>query len=699
MSFHSIKTKIAVLAGLCLFATVAALEIASTIFARNTATFVTDNTTALTDRSTSNYMDALAEAQAGALRTRFDLALNTARTMAAGLSFGAGIEGVSDENRRNQVENIIREALKVDSKINCAYVGWEPGMLGYTAETAAKVTAYGACDLYPGGIRKGGWYSIPQNTGHENALDPLPTASGGKQLFLASLSVPIYANGRFAGVVGVDFDLDFVQALAEEVNRKVFSGQNEITIISNMGLIVAHNSKLDQVGQNFSFVSESWEDDMALIQEGRKIVNWTKDGKTLRAISPIQLGQTGTPWAIQITVPRDVVLADANQISATIAARNAETAIWQIAVGLGLAIIAIILMWGVAGGIARPIIAMTGAMKRLASGDHSVDIPARGHADEIGQMAEAVQIFKDNAIEMERLRREQEKQKADTETLRKKTMSNLADSFEASVMDIVRVVAASSTQLQSTAQSMSSGAAEAATQSTSVAAAAEQATTNVQTVASAAEQLSASIAEIARRVEESAQIANEASEKASQTNDLVRGLASSAERIGEIVKMINDISNQTNLLALNATIEAARAGDAGKGFAVVAGEVKNLANQTGNATEEIRQQIASVQDETQKTVAAIQEIADIIDRVRQNSSTIASAVEEQGAATQEIARNVQQAAQGTLEVSGTIGVISQTVSTVEDGSGQVLDAATDLARNSESLRSEVTNFLATVRKA
>jgi methyl-accepting chemotaxis protein len=338
-------------------------------------------------------------------------------------------------------------------------------------------------------------------------------------------------------------------------------------------------------------------------------------------------------------------------------------------------------------------------LARCAAGDLSGEVPFLDRGDEIGKMAGAVKIFQKHSQEVDRLRKDQEHQEERAAEERKRALNQLADSFEARVMDVVKVVSSSSTELQATAQTMTQAASQATTQATTVAAAAEQATTNVQTVASAAEELSASISEISRQVVESTRISTEAAEGTERTNDMVQSLSAAADRIGEVVQLINDIASQTNLLALNATIEAARAGDAGKGFAVVANEVKNLANQTGRATEEIGQQISSVQEETRRTVEAIKEIGSVIHQVRQVSSGIAAAVEEQGAATQEIARNVHQAAQGTQEVSNNIGGVSQSATTTGTAAEQVFVSASDLAANSEKLREEVSRFLTEVRAA
>jgi methyl-accepting chemotaxis protein len=367
----------------------------------------------------------------------------------------------------------------------------------------------------------------------------------------------------------------------------------------------------------------------------------------------------------------------------------------------GMAAIAIgsLLAWLIGRGISRPVVAMCAAMRALAGGDRSVNIPAVGRKDEIGQMAEAVQVFKDSMIEAERLRQSNERQKQEAETERKASMLQLADNFEAGIKGIVNSVASQATEMQSAAEGMTHTAEQATQQATAVAASVEQASANVQTVAASAEELSASVQEIARQVDQSSKIASQAVTEADQTNTTVEGLDHAAQRIGEVVQLIETIAGQTNLLALNATIEAARAGDAGKGFAVVASEVKSLASQTAKATEEIRAQIGEIQGATGQTVAAIRSIGSTIRQMNEIATAIASAVEEQGAATQEIATNVQQAAQGTGEIATNIEGVSRAASDTGAAASQVLSAAGELSRQSETLRRDVDQFLATVRAA
>ncbi|CCD99269.1 methyl-accepting chemotaxis protein [Bradyrhizobium sp. STM 3809] len=367
---------------------------------------------------------------------------------------------------------------------------------------------------------------------------------------------------------------------------------------------------------------------------------------------------------------------------------------------IGLAALLCIAMGSmIVSGVARPITAMTEAMHRLAGGDLAAPIPGTERKDEIGKMAGAVQVFKDNAIETERLRAEQaEIEKAAAER-RKREMHELANSFEGAVGEIINTVSSASTELEASATTLTSTAERTQQRTTTVAAASGQATANVQSVASATEELSSSVSEISRQVQDSARIANEAVDHARRTNDRVSELSKAAARIGDVVELISTIAGQTNLLALNATIEAARAGDAGRGFAVVATEVKALAEQTAKATGEIGQQIAGIQAATQESVGAIREISGTIEKLAEISSTIAAAVEEQGAATQEISRNIQQAAQGTHEVSSNITDVQQGASETGSASAQVLSAAQTLSQDSNRLKLEVGRFLSTVRAA
>jgi len=377
-----------------------------------------------------------------------------------------------------------------------------------------------------------------------------------------------------------------------------------------------------------------------------------------------------------------------------------------LAIGLVLAVL-------IGNAIANPIRHMTQTMQRLADGDNSVEIVGAERQDEIGDMADTVEVFKQNAIETERLRGEQEESRKQAEVLRgeqeeakkkaeedrRTDMLNLADGFEGNVKGVVDLVSSASTEMESTAQSMTATAEDAQSKTSQVATASEQASANVQTVASAAEELTASIGEISRRVSHSAEISSKAVEAAENTNQTIRDLAEAAQKIGEVVDLINDIANQTNLLALNATIEAARAGDAGKGFAVVASEVKNLASQTAQATEDIGAQISGIQETTQEAVSAIEGIGATILEMNEIATTIASAVEEQGAATSEISRNVQEAASGTQLVNSNISSVSVASAETGQSAGEVLSAAQELSKQSETLRSEVDKFLAEVRSA
>jgi len=348
--------------------------------------------------------------------------------------------------------------------------------------------------------------------------------------------------------------------------------------------------------------------------------------------------------------------------------------------------------------VSRPIGRMTGAMRKLADHDLTVQIEGIGQKDEIGQMAGAVQVFKDNMVRADELAAQQAAEQR-LKDERSQRLDTLTTDFEAKASSLVGILSSAATELNATAQSMSSTAEETNAQSVAVAAASEQASANVQTVASATEELVASIREIGTQVVQSTRIANEAVDEAKRTDTTVQALAANAQKIGDVVRLIQDIASQTNLLALNATIEAARAGEAGKGFAVVASEVKALANQTSRATEEIASQVGSVQEATKGAVEAIDTIRAKIGELSQIATTIASAIEEQGAATQEIARNVQEAARGTQEVTTNITAVKEAATQTGAAAEQVLSSSGQLSKEASQLSREVDDFLAGVKAA
>ncbi|WP_428697025.1 methyl-accepting chemotaxis protein [Stappia sp.] len=489
------------------------------------------------------------------------------------------------------------------------------------------------------------------------------------------------------------------QAMARNKLRSMrFNGNDYFIVLDssrgNQGFVVAHPSP-EVEGKNLWAAKDANGTEFVVGQ----IENARRGGGYTSFLFP-RLGESVPAPKISYTMgfaPWNWAISTALYVDDVDTAFNAHliaTAAWVVPLILLIAGFALFL----ANSITRPIAAITDAMRHLAQGDLSVSVPGAGRKDEIGQMADATEVFRDGMLRAQDLSVAQiEEQRTREERARR--IEEMTRRFDESATALLTAVTSSAGEMEHNARSMADIAEGTNARSTTVATAAQQAAANVQTVASATEELSSSISEISSQVSKSSQIASQAVGEAQRTDSQIQGLADAAEKIGQVVSMIAAIAEQTNLLALNATIEAARAGEAGRGFAVVAAEVKELASQTSKATEEITSQISAIQSETRIAVGAVQSIGRTVEEMNAIAAAIAAAVEEQGAATGEIARNVEEASRGTQEVTENILGVSHAANETRTAAGDVTNAASAVNRDAAALKQEVENFLGGVRAA
>ncbi|MBT7771635.1 MAG: methyl-accepting chemotaxis protein [Rhodospirillales bacterium] len=457
-------------------------------------------------------------------------------------------------------------------------------------------------------------------------------------------------------------------------------GETGETYLVGKDMLMRSNSRLSKKSTMLKTKVDSGTVKLALQgKSGIKVTRGYRGTQVLSAYDSISFKDT--KWAVIAEIDNDEVLAPVAAMG------NAMILIAILIVATGAAV-------GIyfARSVTRPITTLTDAMGLLANGNLSTNVPSRDRIDEMGEMAVTVQVFKDNMISAERMKEEEQQTSLDQQS-RQRDLEQMFEVLNAEIQSTVTGIISNSDGLSGNAATLNRNAEHLNQQSASVATISDEATHNVQAVAAATEQLSSSISEIGRQVAQSSEMAGGAVRQADEANDMIHSLVEAAQKIGEVVQLITEIAEQTNLLALNATIEAARAGDAGKGFAVVASEVKNLANQTARATDEISSQISGIQNATQNSVKAIENISETINEINQVASSITVAVEEQGVATQEIARNIEQAAAGTTEVSSKIVEISERAVATDDLATEVEETSAEIADSIRNFQTKLAGII------
>jgi len=633
--------------------------------------------------------------------------LNSALARVEALSQAFGMMRRAMITDRNAYNEVMRAMFDGDKGMFTLWAGFEPNAIGSDTEYADELGSDDKGRFLPQWYRDGGqiqvrafeapkagdtaadYYNRPKETRKPLITEPHSFQVGSKVALVVSIAAPVVVDRRVIGVVGMSLPLD---RIAEQLSAVRPLDVGRVALITGAGNWAAHPQR-ELLGKPIGTDNPQLSPLADRIKAGEADafdgIDPADQQATRYFLSPILIEAANAKWSMLTSIPLEKVNEPALMIkNATMAGGIATLVILAVT----LSSVGMLL-------IGKPLARSVAAIDRLSNGECDFDITDCQRGDEVGQVNRALQVFQKNIARVREMEQEQKEREARAAEERRRDMERLADNFEATLSGIASAVSSGATELEASAYSLTSLAEETSRQSTAVAAASEQATVNVQNVANAADGLVSSIGAIIRQIAASADTARAAATQVERTNETVESLVAAAQRIGDVTGFIQQIASQTNLLALNATIEAARAGEAGKGFAVVAQEVKNLANQTGKATDDIRLQIQQMQAATTQSVEAIRGIGDMITIINSNVMAVTDTADQQEVATEEITGNIQQAAAGARDVSSTISDVTQASSETGRMAQGVLDASRSLSEQAENLRREMHSFIANIRVA
>jgi len=629
MQFKSIKTKIVVMAGGCLLATVVVLVGIQIISQTRSERFVSKQVTELIEEQTRQSLMAIAEREAGVISQKLNINLDTARTIADAFNAvrQASGEGAALDLRKT-FNDILLRVLENNPEFLGTYSAWEPDALdGQDVRHAGNeatghdntgrfvpywnrdengriarqaLVGYEDASKHPNGVTKGGWFLFPRQRHKENILDPFPYIVQGRQEWLTTMSAPILLDGKFLGVAGTDLRLKFIQQLSQQVAKSLYGGEARVLVISYLGVVVADSAKPDAVGEPFKDIYQGdWKTIVDSIQGGKSYADMEPGQEMVDVSAPIELGRTGTPWGILIEVPRKVVFADAENLATVMAEDSQQNVIIGVATGTGIVALACLVLWFLANGLVAPVRKAVAFAEKIAAGnfvDNRIDVKQK---DEIGALSN--------------------------------TLKKMADKLKSVVVDVKSAsesVAAGSTELSSSSQSVSEGATEQAA--------------SIEEITSSMEEMTSNISQNAENAQQTDTLATKAADDARGSGEAVEKTVGSMRSIAEKISIVEEIARQTNLLALNAAIEAARAGEHGKGFAVVAAEVRKLAERSGTAAAEISELSSSSVEVAEKAGEMLKRLVPDIEKTAMLVQEITAASNEQNAGATQINQAIAQ---------------------------------------------------------